>query len=219
MAAPRRSRPQRRPRARVARLRRAVVVRALRPRPLTALRAPARRHGSDPCRQRHREHLGRGGRRRRTGGDRARSLGSPTASCSASVPATTLQSPATRGPTRRWSRTWTPSTRSRPRCPRHRRVLAALGPRMLELAAARAAGAHPYFVPLEHTAFAARRARTRPAPRPGGRRCSRDGPGPRPCPGPRVCEHVSRPAQLHGEPAPFRLRRRGQQRRRQRSPH
>lgn len=33
-------------------------------------------------------------------------------------------------------------------------VLAALGPRMLELAAERADGAHPYFVPLEHTAFA-----------------------------------------------------------------
>jgi probable F420-dependent oxidoreductase len=35
-----------------------------------------------------------------------------------------------------------------------RRVLAALGPRMLELAATRAAGAHPYFVPVEHTARA-----------------------------------------------------------------
>jgi probable F420-dependent oxidoreductase len=35
-----------------------------------------------------------------------------------------------------------------------RRVLAALGPRMLELAGARAAGAHPYFVPVEHTARA-----------------------------------------------------------------
>src|SRR6185295_2439751 len=34
------------------------------------------------------------------------------------------------------------------------RVLAALGPKMLELAGARAAGAHPYFVPVEHTAFA-----------------------------------------------------------------
>ena len=34
------------------------------------------------------------------------------------------------------------------------RVLAALGPRMLRLAAERAAGAHPYFVPVEHTAFA-----------------------------------------------------------------
>ena len=34
------------------------------------------------------------------------------------------------------------------------RVLAALGPRMLELAKERAAGAHPYFVPVEHTAYA-----------------------------------------------------------------
>jgi probable F420-dependent oxidoreductase len=36
-------------------------------------------------------------------------------------------------------------------------VLAALGPRMLELAAARADGAHPYFVPVEHTRFARER--------------------------------------------------------------
>jgi probable F420-dependent oxidoreductase len=36
-------------------------------------------------------------------------------------------------------------------------VLAALGPRMLELAAERADGAHPYFVPVEHTAMARRR--------------------------------------------------------------
>lgn len=36
----------------------------------------------------------------------------------------------------------------------HRRMLAALGPRMLELAAQRSAGAHPYFVPVEHTAMA-----------------------------------------------------------------
>jgi probable F420-dependent oxidoreductase len=33
-------------------------------------------------------------------------------------------------------------------------VLAALGPRMLELAAERADGAHPYFVPVEHTPIA-----------------------------------------------------------------
>ena len=36
-------------------------------------------------------------------------------------------------------------------------VIAALGPRMLELAAERADGAHPYFVPVEHTAFARER--------------------------------------------------------------
>ena len=35
-------------------------------------------------------------------------------------------------------------------------VLAALGPRMLRLAAERTSGAHPYFVPVEHTAFARR---------------------------------------------------------------
>ena len=35
-----------------------------------------------------------------------------------------------------------------------RRMLAALGPRMLELSAERSLGAHPYFVPVEHTAFA-----------------------------------------------------------------
>jgi probable F420-dependent oxidoreductase len=34
------------------------------------------------------------------------------------------------------------------------RFLAALGPKMLALAAERSLGAHPYFVPLEHTAFA-----------------------------------------------------------------
>jgi probable F420-dependent oxidoreductase len=38
-----------------------------------------------------------------------------------------------------------------------RRMLAALGPRMLELSAERALGAHPYFVPVEHTAFARKR--------------------------------------------------------------
>jgi probable F420-dependent oxidoreductase len=43
-----------------------------------------------------------------------------------------------------------------------RRMLAALGPRMLELAAERSLGAHPYFVPVEHTAFA----RTRLGPNP-----------------------------------------------------
>jgi probable F420-dependent oxidoreductase len=41
-------------------------------------------------------------------------------------------------------------------------MLAALGPRMLELAAERTHGAHPYFVPVEHTAFA--RARLGPQP-------------------------------------------------------
>jgi probable F420-dependent oxidoreductase len=42
------------------------------------------------------------------------------------------------------------------------RLLAALGPRMLDLAAERAHGVHPYLVPPEHTAMA--RARLGPAP-------------------------------------------------------
>ena len=37
------------------------------------------------------------------------------------------------------------------------RVVGAVGPRMLELAAERTEGAHPYFVPVEHTADARRR--------------------------------------------------------------
>ncbi|WP_052230154.1 LLM class F420-dependent oxidoreductase [Streptomyces sp. CT34] len=41
-----------------------------------------------------------------------------------------------------------------PASPPPARVLAALGPKMLELAAERAAGAHPYFVTPEHTARA-----------------------------------------------------------------
>lgn len=39
---------------------------------------------------------------------------------------------------------------------RHGRVLAALGPKMLELAATRAAGAHPYLTTVDHTADARR---------------------------------------------------------------
>ena len=46
-----------------------------------------------------------------------------------------------------------PYTAQRPSVP-VRRVLAALGPKMLELAAERADGAHPYFVTPEHTADA-----------------------------------------------------------------
>jgi probable F420-dependent oxidoreductase len=41
--------------------------------------------------------------------------------------------------------------------PEEERCLAALGPKMLDLAATRALGAHPYFVPAEHTAFARER--------------------------------------------------------------
>jgi probable F420-dependent oxidoreductase len=41
-----------------------------------------------------------------------------------------------------------------PPVPREERILAALRPRMLELSRDRSIGAHPYFVPVEHTAVA-----------------------------------------------------------------
>ncbi len=49
-----------------------------------------------------------------------------------------------------------PSSAPEPEAPL-RLVLAALGPKMLGLAGDRALGAHPYFVPVEHTAFARQR--------------------------------------------------------------
>jgi probable F420-dependent oxidoreductase len=45
-----------------------------------------------------------------------------------------------------------------PPVPRGERVVAALGPKMLDLAAQRSLGAHPYFTPVEHTRFARERA-------------------------------------------------------------
>ena len=90
--------------------------------------------------------------------------------------------------------------------PPARRVLAALGPRMLELAAARTAGAHPYFVPVEHTALARDTLGRGPLLAPevavvletdpvAGQRV---GTGLRP--------DIPRLAQLHAEPAHLRLR-------------
>jgi probable F420-dependent oxidoreductase len=49
------------------------------------------------------------------------------------------------------------AARSQVPAPAFPRVIAAVGPRMLELAAEHADGAHPYFVPVEHTAEARRR--------------------------------------------------------------
>jgi probable F420-dependent oxidoreductase len=46
---------------------------------------------------------------------------------------------------------------AQPPVPRDERVAAALGPKMLDLAVERSLGAHPYFVPPEHTRFARER--------------------------------------------------------------
>ena len=44
-----------------------------------------------------------------------------------------------------------------PAVPAERRCVAALGPKMLDLSAARSLGTHPYFTPVEHTRFARER--------------------------------------------------------------
>jgi probable F420-dependent oxidoreductase len=74
--------------------------------------------------------------------------------------------------------------------PRDERCLAALGPKMLELAAERAAGTHTYFVPAGHT----RAAREQLGPRQA--RCPRTGLRPRDRPGARE----SRRSQLREVP-------------------
>jgi probable F420-dependent oxidoreductase len=46
---------------------------------------------------------------------------------------------------------------AQPPVPRDERIAAALGPKMLDLAAERSLGAHPYFAPVEHTRIARER--------------------------------------------------------------
>ena len=46
---------------------------------------------------------------------------------------------------------------AQPPVPRDGRIAAALGPKMLDLAAERSLGTHPYFTPVEHTRFARER--------------------------------------------------------------
>ena len=70
-----------------------------------------------------------------------------------------------------------------PTVPRDRRVLAALGPKMLELARDRAGGAHPYLVTPEHTEVAREVLGEGPLLRPSSTSCSRPTP-PRPAPSP-----------------------------------
>ena len=124
------------------------------PRTLAALRAAAGRHRAAARGERHRQHLGRGARRRRSGGGRlskttypGRFLLGVGASHAAIAP------DYARPYSRMVAFLDALDALDQPVLPQ-RRILAALGPRMLELAAARAAGAHPYFVPVEHTAWA-----------------------------------------------------------------
>ena len=97
------------------------------------------------------------------------------------------------------------------------RVLAALGPKVLALAAERTAGAHPYLTTPEHTRLRPRDPRRRPAARSraeGGAR-HRPGRGPRARPA-RRRPALPAPAQLHEQPEAAGLDRRRHRRRRQR---
>ena len=87
------------------------------------------------------------------------------------------------------------------------RCLAALGPKMLDLAGERTAGTHTVLRPGRAHALRARAARPRQARGAGGGVRRRHRSGARQGRRPRVREALPRPAQLHAEPARLRLHR------------
>ena len=95
-----------------------------------------------------------------------------------------------------------------PAVPHDEMALAALGPKMLRLSAERTAGAHPYFVPPEHTAIARAALGDGPAARDRADGRARDRCGNRPRHRSHEHRSVSRPAELHEQPALARLHRR-----------
>ena len=107
-----------------------------------------------------------------------------------------------------------------PTVPPDRRVLAALGPKMLELARDRAGGAHPYLVTPEHTKRRTRGARRGPAAAARAARGARDRRRPRPRHRPRGshASTCSSPNYVNNWRR-ARLRRGRLRRRRQRPPH
>ena len=136
-------------------LRGPLVERRLRARPVPPLRPPPRGHRRPGRGQWHRQHLGDHARGDRRGRGRRRGQAPRT------VPPRPRSQPRllAEGYERPYAHTVAfldALDAAEPTVPADRRVLAALGPRMLELAAERSAGAHPYFVPVEHTAMARR---------------------------------------------------------------
>ena len=89
------------------------------------------------------------------------------------------------------------------------RVLAALGPRMLRLSGERSLGAHPYFVPVEHTAIARKELGAGPAPRGRASRGPLERPGRRARDGAQAHEALPRSRELCEQPEAHRLERRG----------
>ena len=105
-----------------------------------------------------------------------------------------------------------------PAAPLHR-VLAALGPRMLTLAAELTEGAHTYTVPVEHTEQARRRLGPGPLLIPEQKVVLVSDPGRGPPDRARHCRPSAPAAQLRGQSAPAGLRRRRFRRRWQRPAH
>ena len=99
-----------------------------------------------------------------------------------------------------------------------KRVLAALRPRMLRLAAEHADGALPYFVPPEHTAFARETLGEGPLLAVEQAVVFETDPGQGPRHRPHPYLHLHGPAQLHGQPRAIRIHRRRLHPRRQRPP-
>ena len=93
-----------------------------------------------------------------------------------------------------------------------RLVLAALGPKMLELAAERSHGVHPYFVPVEHTAFARQRLGPGPVLAVEQTVVLRERPVRGPARRPRVRARLSADRELRAEPQAPGLDRRGRRR-------
>ena len=98
-------------------------------------------------------------------------------------------------------------------------VLAALGPRMLELAAERADGAHPYFVPVDHTPFAREHLGPEPFLVVEQTAVAHDGPGRGSPDRAGLREDLPGPAQLREQPAPPGLGRGRRDRGRKRPTH
>ena len=102
--------------------------------------------------------------------------------------------------------------------PRDERLAAALGPKMLDLAAERSLGTHPYFTPVEHTRFARERVGAGGLVAPGLAVVLEPDPGKARTVARSYAKLLPRAAQLQEQPAAVRLHRGRDRRRRDRPP-
>ena len=102
--------------------------------------------------------------------------------------------------------------------PKDQLVAAALGPKMLDLAAERSLGTHPYFITPEHTKFARERVGEGVLVAPEVAVVVEPDPETARAHRPRLREALPRPPELHEQPAQLRLHRAGHRGRRLRPP-